>query len=125
MHTGVDWSCAVGTPIMAAGNGVIEEVGRKGEYGNYIRIRHANGYKTAYGHMSRFASGVTAGVKVRQGQIIGFVGSTGLASGPHVHFEVRSTAASSTRCRSRCRASASSLASSSPTSRRRGPGSTT
>jgi murein DD-endopeptidase MepM/ murein hydrolase activator NlpD len=88
MHTGVDWACATGTPIMAAGSGVIEEAGRKGEYGNYVRIRHANGYKTAYGHMSRFASGVSDGVKVRQGQIIGFVGSTGLASGPHVHFEV-------------------------------------
>ena len=88
MHTGVDWACATGTPIMAAGSGVIEEAGRKGEYGNYVRIRHANGYKTAYGHMSRFASGVSEGVKVRQGQIIGYVGSTGLASGPHVHFEV-------------------------------------
>ncbi len=88
MHTGVDWACATGTPIMAAGNGVIEEAGRKGEYGNYIRIRHANGYKTAYGHMSRFAPGVSEGVKVRQGQIIGYVGTTGLSSGPHVHFEV-------------------------------------
>ena len=82
MHTGVDWACATGTPIMAAGSGVIEEAGRKGEYGNYIRIRHANGYKTAYGHMSRFASGVSEGVKVRQGQIIGYVGSTGLVLGP-------------------------------------------
>ena len=88
MHTGVDWACAAGTPIMAAGNGVIEEAGRKGEYGNYVRIRHANGYKTAYGHMSRIAHGVSDGVKVRQGQIIGFVGTTGLSSGPHVHFEV-------------------------------------
>ena len=88
MHTGVDWACAFGTPIMAAGNGVIEEAGRKGEYGNYIRIRHANGYKTAYGHMSRFGLGVSEGVKVRQGQIIGYVGSTGISSGPHVHFEV-------------------------------------
>jgi murein DD-endopeptidase MepM/ murein hydrolase activator NlpD len=88
MHTGVDWACAFGTPIMAAGSGVIEEVGRKGEYGNYIRIRHANGYKTAYGHMSRFGAGVSEGVKVRQGQIIGYVGSTGISSGPHVHFEV-------------------------------------
>lgn len=88
MHTGVDWACAPGTPIMAAGNGVIEEAGRKGEYGNYIRIRHANGYKTTYGHMSRLAQGVTEGIKVRQGQIIGFVGTTGLSSGPHVHFEV-------------------------------------
>ncbi|HJU29911.1 MAG TPA: M23 family metallopeptidase [Hyphomicrobiaceae bacterium] len=88
MHTGVDWAAATGTPIMAAGSGVIEEAGRKGEYGNYIRIRHPNGYKTAYGHMARFAPGVGEGVKVRQGQIIGYVGSTGLASGPHVHFEV-------------------------------------
>jgi murein DD-endopeptidase MepM/ murein hydrolase activator NlpD len=88
MHTGVDWACAAGTPIMAAGSGVIEQAGRKGEYGNYIRIRHANGYKTTYGHMSRLAQGVTEGVKVRQGQIIGYVGTTGLSSGPHVHFEV-------------------------------------
>jgi murein DD-endopeptidase MepM/ murein hydrolase activator NlpD len=88
MHTGVDWACAVGTPIMAAGSGVIEEAGRKGEYGNYVRIRHPNGYKTAYGHMLRFAPGVSEGVKVRQGQVIGFVGTTGLSSGPHVHFEV-------------------------------------
>lgn len=88
MHTGVDWAAAIGTPIMAAGSGVIEEAGRKGEYGNYVRIRHANGYKTAYGHMHRFASGVSEGVKVRQGQIIGYVGTTGMSSGPHVHFEV-------------------------------------
>ena len=72
MHTGVDWACATGTPIMAAGNGVIEEVGRKGEYGNYIRIRHANGYKTAYGHMSRFAPGVSERRQGPAGQIIGY-----------------------------------------------------
>jgi murein DD-endopeptidase MepM/ murein hydrolase activator NlpD len=88
MHYGVDWATAAGTPIMAAGDGVIEEAGAKGEYGNYIRIRHANGYKTAYGHMSRYATGVSPGVRVRQGQIIGYVGSTGLSSGPHCHFEV-------------------------------------
>ena len=88
MHTGIDWACAMGTPIMAAGSGVLEEVGRKGEYGNYIRIRHANGYKTAYGHMQRFAAGMAAGGQVRQGQIIGYVGTTGLSSGPHVHYEV-------------------------------------
>jgi murein DD-endopeptidase MepM/ murein hydrolase activator NlpD len=88
MHTGVDWAAATGTPIMAAGDGVIEEAGAKGEYGNYIRIRHANGYKTAYGHMSRIGAGVAPGVRVRQGQIIGYVGSTGLSSGPHCHFEV-------------------------------------
>lgn len=88
MHTGVDWATARGTPIMAAGSGVIEQAGRWGTYGIYIRIRHANGYKTAYGHMLKLAPGVHAGVKVRQGQIIGYVGSTGLSSGPHVHFEV-------------------------------------
>ena len=88
MHSGEDWACAPGTQIMAAGNGIIEEAGRKGEYGNYIRIRHANGYKTAYGHMLRFAPGVAEGVRVRQGQFIGEVGATGMASGPHVHFEV-------------------------------------
>jgi murein DD-endopeptidase MepM/ murein hydrolase activator NlpD len=88
MHYGVDWATAHGTPIMAAGDGVIEIAGAKGEYGNYIRIRHANGYKTAYGHMSRYAAGVSPGVRVRQGQIIGYVGSTGLSSGPHCHFEV-------------------------------------
>lgn len=88
MHTGVDWACADGTPVLASGTGVVEEVGHKGYYGNYIRIRHANGYHTAYGHMHRFAAGVEVGTKVRQGQTIGFVGSTGLSSGPHLHFEV-------------------------------------
>jgi murein DD-endopeptidase MepM/ murein hydrolase activator NlpD len=88
MHYGEDWACAQGTPILAAGGGIIEEAGRKGEYGNYIRIRHANGYKTAYGHMQRLAPGVGEGVRVRQGQIIGYVGQTGMASGPHLHFEV-------------------------------------
>lgn len=87
MHTGVDWACAYGTPIIAAGNGTIEEEGHKGYYGNYIRIRHANGYQTAYGHMSRFGK-FHVGDRVRQGDVIGFVGSTGLSSGPHVHFEV-------------------------------------
>lgn len=88
MHTGVDWAAPTGTPILAAGNGVIEQAGRKGQYGNYVRIRHANGYQTAYGHMSRIAQGVQDGTKVRQGQVIGYVGSTGLSSGPHLHFEV-------------------------------------
>lgn len=88
MHTGVDWAAPTGTPILASGNGVVEQAGRKGAYGNYVRIRHANGYQTAYGHMSRIAQNVVEGVKVRQGQVIGFVGSTGLSSGPHLHFEV-------------------------------------
>lgn len=88
MHTGIDWAAPVGTPILAAGNGTIEEAGRKGYNGNYVRIRHANGYQTAYSHMSRFAPGAAAGVKVRQGQVIGYIGSTGLSSGPHLHFEI-------------------------------------
>ncbi len=88
MHTGVDWAAPPGTPILASGNGVIEQAGRKGAYGNYVRIRHANGYQTAYGHMSQIAPNVSDGVKVRQGQVIGYVGSTGLSSGPHLHFEV-------------------------------------
>jgi hypothetical protein len=88
MHTGIDWSAPTGTPILAAGSGTIEESGRKGYNGNYIRIRHANGYQTAYSHMSRFAPGAAPGVKVRQGQVIGYIGSTGLSSGPHLHFEI-------------------------------------
>ena len=88
MHTGVDWATSPGTPVLAAGSGVIEEAGRKGQYGNYIRIRHPNGYQTAYGHMLRLRKGIERGVKVHQGEIIGYVGSTGLASGPHLHYEV-------------------------------------
>jgi murein DD-endopeptidase MepM/ murein hydrolase activator NlpD len=87
-HTGVDWAAPIGTPILAAGSGVIEEAGLKGQYGNYIRIRHANGYQTAYAHMSRFAPGVQPGVKVRQNQVIGFSGNTGFSTGPHLHYEV-------------------------------------
>ena len=88
MHNGVDWAAPRGTPIMASGNGVIEEAKWKSGYGRWIKIRHANGYETGYGHQSGFAKGIEAGVKVRQGQIIGYVGSTGLSTGPHVHYEV-------------------------------------
>jgi murein DD-endopeptidase MepM/ murein hydrolase activator NlpD len=88
MHTGVDWAAPFGTPIFAAGNGTIAEIGLKGGYGKYIRISHANGYETAYGHMTAFARGLEAGSHVRQGQIIGFVGSSGLSTGSHVHFEI-------------------------------------
>ncbi len=87
-HTGVDWAAPFGTPIFAAGNGVIDEIGLKGGYGKYVRIRHANGYQTAYGHMTAFARGLDVGSRVRQGQIIGFIGSTGLSTGAHVHFEI-------------------------------------
>jgi murein DD-endopeptidase MepM/ murein hydrolase activator NlpD len=87
-HTGVDWAAPFGTPIFAAGNGTIDEIGLKGGYGKYVRIRHANGYQTAYGHMTAFARSLNVGSRVRQGQIIGFVGSTGLSTGAHVHFEI-------------------------------------
>ena len=89
MHTGVDWAAETGTPIYAAGNGVIEKEGWESGYGKFILIRHNNGYETAYGHMSAFARGVEEGGRVRQGQVIGFVGSTGLSTGAHLHFEIR------------------------------------
>ena len=88
MHTGVDWAAPLGTPIYASGNGTIEKAGSESGYGKYVRIRHTNGYQTAYGHMSAFARGVQPGTRVRQGQVIGFVGSTGLSTGPHLHYEV-------------------------------------
>jgi len=88
MHTGVDWAAPYGTPIFASGNGVIEKIGWEGGYGRYIRMRHNNGYETAYGHMTAFARGMAVGSKVRQGQVIGYVGSTGLSTGAHVHYEI-------------------------------------
>ncbi len=88
MHTGVDYAGPRGTPILAAGKGIVEEARRRGTYGNYVRIKHANGYNTAYAHMHRFGKGIRKGVKVRQGQIIGYIGNTGLSSGPHLHYEV-------------------------------------
>jgi murein DD-endopeptidase MepM/ murein hydrolase activator NlpD len=87
-HTGVDWGAPLGTPIYAAGNGIIEKVGWESGYGKYIRIRHANGYETAYGHMTAFARSSVPSARVRQGQVIGYVGSTGLSTGPHLHYEI-------------------------------------
>ncbi len=87
-HTGVDWAAPNGTPIYASGNGTVEEVGPKNGYGKYIRIRHANGYETAYGHMSAYARNISPNTRVHQGQVIGYVGSTGLATGPHLHYEI-------------------------------------
>jgi murein DD-endopeptidase MepM/ murein hydrolase activator NlpD len=89
MHTGVDYAIRRGTPIMAAGNGVVEKVGWASGYGKETVIRHANGYETLYAHQSAFASGIEPGDHVRQGQVIGYVGSTGLSTGPHVQFENR------------------------------------
>ena len=73
---------------MAAGNGIVERANRYGSFGNYIRIRHSNGYKTAYAHLNGFARGIRAGSRVTQGQIIGYVGTTGRSTGPHLHYEV-------------------------------------
>lgn len=87
-HRGVDFAAPTGTPIFAAGDGLVEVRDRENGYGNYIRIRHNAEYATAYGHMSRFAPRIARGVRVQQGQVIGYVGSTGMATGPHLHFEV-------------------------------------
>lgn len=88
LHKGTDFAAPTGTPIYAAGNGVVERASRYGGYGHYIRIRHAKGYKTAYAHLSRYGRGIRSGRSVRQGQIIGYVGSTGASTGPHLHYEV-------------------------------------
>ena len=88
LHQGVDFAAPTGTAIMAAGTGFIEKIGMNGGAGNYIKIKHINGYKTAYGHMNKFAAGLKKGSKVTQGQTIGFVGSTGMSTGPHLHYEV-------------------------------------
>lgn len=89
LHAGVDYAARRGTPILAAGNGVVVRVGRSSGYGNLTVIRHTNGYETAYAHQTRFAKGMKKGARVRQGQVIGYVGSTGLSTGPHLHYEIR------------------------------------
>jgi len=88
MHRGTDFAAPKGTPIMASGSGIIEMAQWNGAYGKYIRIRHNSKYKTAYAHLNGYARGIKRGVKVRQGQIIGYVGSTGRSTGPHLHYEV-------------------------------------
>ncbi|MFN9163418.1 MAG: peptidoglycan DD-metalloendopeptidase family protein [Alphaproteobacteria bacterium] len=88
MHKGVDFAAPTGTPIMAAGNGTIRMARWNGSFGKYVRIAHANGYETAYAHLSRIAPGVREGARVRQGQVIGRVGTTGRSTGPHLHYEV-------------------------------------
>ncbi len=88
MHKGVDFAAPTGTPIYAGGNGIVEYVGRNGGYGKYVRIRHNNGYKTAYAHLSNYKKGISKGVRVNQGEVIGYVGSTGNSTGPHLHYEI-------------------------------------
>ena len=88
MHKGVDFAAPTGTPIYAGGNGIVEFIGNNGGYGKYIRIRHNNEYKTAYAHLSRYEKGISKGVRVNQGETIGYVGSTGNSTGPHLHYEI-------------------------------------
>lgn len=88
IHWGVDYAAPKGTKIFAGGDGVIQIAKYNGGYGNYIKIRHNSEYSTAYGHMWKFAKGIKPGVRVKQGQVIGYVGSTGLSTGPHLHYEV-------------------------------------
>jgi murein DD-endopeptidase MepM/ murein hydrolase activator NlpD len=89
MHTGVDFGAPTGTPIRAAGSGIVDLAGRHGAYGNTIVLKHGPKYKTLYAHMSRLAAGIRSGVHVNQGQVIGYVGTTGRSTGPHLHYEVR------------------------------------
>lgn len=88
MHKGLDFAAPRGTPIYAAGDGVVERASRFGAYGKYIRIRHHSSYKTAYAHLKGYAKGIKKGKRVKQGQVIGYVGSTGRSTGPHLHYEV-------------------------------------
>ena len=88
MHRGTDFAAPKGTPIMASGSGTVETAKWWGAYGKYIRIKHNSKYKTAYAHLNSYAKGIRPGAKVRQGQIIGYVGSTGRSTGPHLHYEV-------------------------------------
>ena len=87
-HKGVDFAAPRGTPVKAAGDGVIVRANRYGSFGNYVKIRHANGYETAYAHLNGFARGIRSGKRVRQGDIIAYVGTTGRSTGPHLHYEV-------------------------------------
>ena len=89
MHRGVDFGAPTGTPIFAAGDGIINFAGLNGNYGKIIRIRHRGSFKTVYAHLLKFAKGIRKGRRVYQGQVIGYVGTTGLSTGPHLHYEFR------------------------------------
>ena len=88
MHRGTDFAAPMGTPIMASGNGIVKKAGWCGGGGNCVKIKHNSTYETVYAHMSKFARGIKSGVRVKQGQTIGYVGSTGKSTGPHLHYEV-------------------------------------
>lgn len=88
MHQGIDFAAASGTPILAAGDGVVTKVGRWGGYGNWLQIKHSGGYESGYAHLSRYAGGLKVGDKVKQGELVAYVGSTGASTGPHLHHEI-------------------------------------
>jgi len=88
MHKGIDFAASTGTPILAAGSGTIVYFGRKGGYGNFVQIKHTAEYSTAYGHASRFNKKFRLGAKVKQGDVVAYVGTTGRSTGPHLHFEL-------------------------------------
>lgn len=88
MHQGTDYAAVTGTPVIAPADGVVVEARRWGGYGNWLRIRHANGLETGYGHLSRYGSGIRAGQRVSQGQVVAYVGTTGASTGPHLHYEI-------------------------------------
>ena len=88
MHQGIDFAAGTGTPVVAPSDGVVVEARRWGGYGNWLRIRHANGLESGYGHLSRYGSGIRAGQRVSQGQVVAYVGSTGATTGPHLHYEI-------------------------------------
>lgn len=88
-HEGTDYAASPGTPVLAAGDGIVVEAGWQGGYGNLIELRHRSGITTRYGHLQAFASGIRVGSRIAQGEVIGYVGATGLASGPHLHYEFR------------------------------------
>lgn len=92
-HRAIDYAAAAGTPVSATAHGTVNYVGWNGGNGNYVGIKHANGYSTGYAHLSAFAKGVKVGAKVMQNQVVGFVGSTGLSTGPHLHYEMRKNGA--------------------------------
>jgi murein DD-endopeptidase MepM/ murein hydrolase activator NlpD len=87
-HLGIDYAAPLGTPVVSIGDGVVTHLGWEGDYGRFVKIRHRNGYYSTYGHLSRYGRGIGRGVKVEQGQVVGYVGATGLATGPHLDFRV-------------------------------------
>ena len=88
MHQGIDFGAGSGTPVVAAGDGVVVEARRWGGYGNWLRIRHSGGFETGYAHLSRYGKGIRAGTRIKQGQVVAYVGSTGASTGPHLHYEI-------------------------------------